>query len=60
MPVKKGCSVESCKRTYEELLKSGRTKEQAFAITINTARKYSKQCSFSRRRKIAQGKLFEG
>jgi hypothetical protein len=38
---------------------SGHPKNQAFAITAETARKYKNRCSFSRRRKIAQGKLFE-
>lgn len=58
MPIIKGASVDTARKNYSLLLKEGYPKKQAFAIAINTARKYIRQVTPARQREIVSGKLF--
>ena len=59
MPLVKGCSVESAKKNYKELLESGYPKDQAYAIALSNAQANANLCSLSRQMKLGKGKLFD-
>ncbi len=54
----KGCSIETCKNNYKLALEEGASPEQAYAITINTAKKYRNYCSIERQKEIMEGNIF--
>jgi hypothetical protein len=59
MPIIQGCSVETCKKNYKELIQSGKKVNQAYAIMANTARKNINKCTLERQHEINLGYFFD-
>ena len=58
MPLIKGASAETARKNYKELLQAGYPQKQAYAITINTAKKYINKVSHDRKLEILAGNVF--